>query len=122
MKPVSREMKPVSRKKAKELKDAGWERETYFVYLYIDGEWIWMTQNDAIEFMRKTKTEHAILYAPTLDEVLEELSYDNLLSFFERQYESSKTFSWSILTHWLYTTMRSADKTAEVWIALRKTR
>ena len=112
-------MKPVSRKKAKELEEAGWVRKTYFVYLYIDGEWIWMTQNDAIEFMRKTKTEHAILSAPTLDEVLEDRTPYDIARYVIFEEDVEKLHGISLMKLALQQ-IWTADKAADVWIKTRR--
>lgn len=51
----------------------------------------------------------------SLDELLEELSYnDDMYTYYIFEDESEMMF-----TEWLYTTMRDPDKAAAVWLATR---
>lgn len=98
-------MKTVSREVSQRLKDAGWEKETDFYWIqYETGEW-----ECAYITIDSGMLDKTILHAPTLDEVLDDLSYDNL---FDAWYSTTDKY----LTKWLYITMRSADAAAEVWL------
>ena len=116
-------MKPVSRKKAQELKDAGWERETYFVWRFV-GEDCWIpTERKYVEGAIPASNW---LPAPTVDEVLEDLDYRTMLDYFalhvrsqERNGKHWDVFDWRFFAEWESVNMRDADKAADVWIKTR---
>jgi len=63
-----------------------------------------------------------VLPAPTLDEVLEELSLEDFMLYFN--IDNPKFFACDAQWQqerfkWLYTTMRSVDAAAEVWIKVK---
>lgn len=119
-------MKTTSREMSERLVKAGWVKETYFVD--VNGVTIRSTRlcNCDTCTACRASGKSGILPAPMLNEVLEELSYENFHYFYTTNVVHRTTLNgskwWADFAEWLYTTMCSTDAAAEVWIQLRETR
>ena len=126
-------MKTVSQPMAQRLKEAEWEKKTVFAYVRAgdDDEWEiavkvddnWICLSDQFIF----NDIEDVLPVPTLDEVLEELSLSDFIDYykttihtenFEESYRDLMFF-WQGFSTWLFTTVRSADAAAGVWLKMK---
>lgn len=96
---------------ARAVKKAGWKRET--IAHYYDEGLCWFT----------TSGTELNLPAPALPELLAKLSYEDLREYFIRfvladNYPVKKWAEtyWMKFAKWLYSTMRSVEALAKVWI------
>jgi len=113
-------MQTVSREMAKKLKDAGWEKTTAFIYNSL-GHLIYFPRGP------EDPLSPWDILAPTLDEVLEEVSLETLVAFYTQKRHMDLPFDrtahglvWTYFIKWLYTTMRSADAASEVWLRIKE--
>lgn len=119
----------VSREVAQRLKDAGWVKNTAFKYVYIEEDERWdLVYAPGIDITQnRPEFKDQMLPAPTLDEVLKELSYEDFRTLYLKEHPWPK--GWTTagemyngkFAKWLHTTMRSSDAAAEVWIKTRMT-
>ena len=116
-------MKHVSREMGQKLSDAGWVRETEFVYVlrpvkeYVAQnaesgfQWVLWTTAQSKAFYGDLTVRKDWLPAPTLDEILEDLSHADFLKTWCRLWTAPGEFG-----EWLYAAMRDPDAAAEVWL------
>ena len=104
-------MKTVTKEWSQKLVDAGWVKETYFSWYYTtEGEWVVMPTQITAPF-------GLILHFPaqTIDELGEELSYEDLMRYCPKV--NSLSGNWQDKAPlWLYTTLLDPDRMAEVWV------
>lgn len=86
---------------ARAVKKAGWKRET--IAHYYDEGLCWFT----------TSGTELNLPAPALPELLEELSFEDIRDYIKRNLNGYSAFD-------VYTTMRSVEECAKVWVWKQK--
>ena len=106
-------MQTVSRETATLLKEAGWVKETSWIYIFdyhesgVEKFWeLYLRDYSAMELVDW-------IPAPTLDELLEEITFDDFKDYFTEHVWQD--MAWSDFPKWLYTTMRSVEECAKVW-------
>lgn len=99
---------------AKRMKDAGWNKETALCYTP-DGRCVYRVDGDGVVIGLDND-----LSAPTLQEILDELDYNVFLGHFKslnEEWEAWTTiFLYIQFSLYLFYTVRSAEKVAEVWL------
>jgi len=111
-------MQTTSREIGEKLKANGWVKETAFKWVYIEEDDRWdLVYAPGIHFNKnRPEFQDQVLPAPIVDEIAEEVSLEDLVKHWRVGFKYGKDH----FDVWLYTTMRSADALAEVWIAKQK--
>ena len=127
-------MKTVSKEWVQRLVAAGWVRETHFVYVlrpvkeYVAQNaesgfsWVLWTTAQAKAFYGDITVHKDCLFTPTTDEIGDELSYEEFQHAWMNSEVShpDKPGTYVRFTRWLYTTLLSPDRMAEVWVKLHE--
>jgi len=108
---------PVSRETAQRLQEAGWEKETYWIWILSHDKWI------CVERSKVQMASFSWLPAPTLDEVMEDMSEGAQFSidYVVKAYPKVEAI-WDLCLLGVATTSSNnlADAAAEAWIKARR--
>ena len=121
-------MQHVKRETAERLIKAGWKKETESIWAC----WNWLPVEWELEpwCVREDENVGDWLPAPTLCEIVGELSWRNLVDHFGKHlrqppsggwsdFLSWDSYDWERFSEWLYTILISVEKAAEVWIKVK---
>lgn len=108
-------MQHVSRELSAEMVKKGWVKETCSHWVPCGGEWALIIDGSSVY--------RGTIPAMTRDEILEEVSLEDFMLQFGREnpeFHPGEAHWQRRRLEWIYTTMRSADAAARVWLTMRE--